>query len=241
MSDAATLPRRPSLRQTLGEFVAFTQRQRLTAVTLTEIMAAVPRGDGTSVLVIPSLFRDDGQTRNLRKMLDGLGYRAHGWEIGPNLGPTNSLMTGALARLETLSARHGRIAVIGFSMGGLFARWLALRSAPSVQQVISVGSPIRQPLRSAFLPRSVLQAAWRGQNLENLAREVERPLNVPSASLYSRLDGIVAWESCCNWQTNEARLEVACHHVMMPQNPEVFRLIAETLARHGSESAVSAH
>jgi hypothetical protein len=241
MFDAEFQPRRPTFRQTLGEFVAFTQRQRLTAASLAEIVAQVPRGDGTSVLVIPSLFRGDEQTTNLRKLLDRLGYRAHGWGLGANLGPTNTLMGGAMMRLADLTAQHGPIAVVGFSMGGMFARWLAFHSAPRVRQVISVGSPIRQPLRSAFLPTSVWEAAWRGQNLEALATEVERPLSVPSASLYSRRDGIVAWESCCPWQTNEARLEVACHHVMMPQNPEVFRLIAETLARNGDGSATSAH
>ncbi len=223
---------RPSLRQTVAECVAFVRRDKMSAATLDAIVAAAPRGDGTCVLVMPSLFRPDSQMRNLRGLLTRLGYLAQGWGLGPNWGPTPALMAGAMERLEHLAAQYGPVAVIGFSMGGLFARWLAHRATPSVQQVITVGSPIRDPLHSSCIPRAMLSAMWYGQDLAALAQNVGEDLPVPSTSLFSRRDGVVAWSSCCTQSTRHQNVEVDCHHVLMPQNPEVFRQIAAHLTRN---------
>jgi dienelactone hydrolase len=235
MSDEArpaTSPpiRPPPLLQTIAECLAFVRRERLTEGAISEIAALAPRGAGGAVMVIPSLFRNDAQTRNVRALLSALDYHPFGWEQGANFGPTPALMAGARKQLLSIAERHGPVAIIGFSMGGLFARWLAHSAAPQVRQVITVGSPIRNPLQSAFIPAPVLEVMWRGQDLAALANTVGRPLPVPSLSLYSRRDGIVAWGSCCTLGRHHENVEVACHHVLMPQNPQVFGLIASHLA-----------
>lgn len=224
--------RRPPIANTLAEFIAFTQRTQLSSAVVEKIAAGSPRGDGTAVLVFPSIFRDDAQTANVRRLLAHLDYRPFGWELGRNLGPTPALLAGVAARLHALTSQVGKVAIVGFSMGGLFARWLAIRAPEQVQQVITVGSPIRQPLHSAFMPAHIIEATWRGQNLQALSDELDQPIRVPATCLYSRRDGIVDWQSCFDPHAEQTNIEVACHHVMMPQNLEVFRVIAAHLAEN---------
>jgi hypothetical protein len=222
-------PRRPALVRTCAEMTALTRR----APVATEAIAAcVPKGDGSAILALPGVFRTDAQTADLRRLLDALGYAAYGWELGRNFGPTRALMQGALVRLAALAEAHGKVSLVGFSMGGLFARWLAGQVPDLVSQVITVGSPWRAPMQSACVPAPLIKTAWRNQNLGAMADDIEGPLPVPSTSLYSRRDGIVAWESCRDPATPEDNIEVECSHVMMEQDADVFRHVAERLAQH---------
>ncbi len=220
-------PRRPALGRTCAEMIAWTRR---TPVATEAIAAQAPRGDGSAVLALPGVFRTDAQTEDLRRLLRALGYLAYGWELGRNFGPTHRLMHGALDRLSALAAEHGRVSVVGFSMGGLFARWLAVQVPALVRQVITIGSPWRAAVHSACVPAPFIKTAWRRQNLGAIAADIEGPLPVPATSLFSRCDGIVAWESCRDPATPADNIEVACPHVMMEQDPDVFRHIAERLA-----------
>jgi hypothetical protein len=212
---------------------------RRAPVAIEPIAAGAPRGNGSAVLALPGVFRTDAQTADLRLLLNRLGYVAYGWELGRNFGPTGALMQGALARLTALAEAHGKVSVVGFSMGGLFARWLAGQAPDLVSQVITVGSPWRAPMHSACVPAPLIKTAWRNQNLGAMADDIEGPLPVPVTSLFSQRDGIVAWESCRDPATPADNIEVECSHVMMEQNADVFRHVADRLARGGSEHAAA--
>jgi pimeloyl-ACP methyl ester carboxylesterase len=103
-----------------------------------------PRGDGHPVLVLPGLLASDLSTRTLRRFLRGRGYAAHGWKLGRNLGPTPELAAGLVERLARLRARYDRpVSIVGWSLGGIYARELARRFAADVRQVITLASPFR--------------------------------------------------------------------------------------------------
>src|SRR5690349_8104798 len=88
-----------------------------------------PRGDGHPVLVLPGFMASDFSTRTLRRFLRDLGYAAHGWKLGRNVGPSPELVGRLVERLQELRARHGRrISLIGWSLGGIYARELARTS-----------------------------------------------------------------------------------------------------------------
>jgi pimeloyl-ACP methyl ester carboxylesterase len=195
-----------------------------------DILASAPRGAGAPILVLPGVFRTDAQTSGLRDLLSQLGYTPFGWELGRNLGPTQKLMRGARLRLQQLAATHGPVVLIGFSMGGLFARWLAIRDPGLVQQVITIGSPWRAPVQSVYVPAALVRLAWRNRNLDTMAADIAGAMPVPVTSLFSRRDGIVAWESCLDPEAHHANVEVHCPHVMMEQDTHVFRAVAEALA-----------
>jgi hypothetical protein len=197
-----------------------------------ETLRELARGDGHAVLVLPASLRSDAQTAQLRAFMAGLGYAAYGWNLGVDLGPTARSVRETAQRLAELSARHGAVSLVGFSMGGLFARLLAARYPARARQVITVCSPIREPARSVWIPLDPFLAFWPGIDLRALSVEIEAPPRVPSTCIYSRDDGIVRWRSCLDpTGPPEDNIEVRGCHVTMPHNPEVVRILAARLAR----------
>ena len=106
------------------------------------VLLRAPRGDGHTVLVLPGLLGEDRSTATMRAYLRSLGYDVHPWRLGRNLGPTPAILSGMTTRLEELHRTSGRpVSLVGWSLGGIFARELA-RSRPAlVRQVITLGSP----------------------------------------------------------------------------------------------------
>jgi pimeloyl-ACP methyl ester carboxylesterase len=96
--------------------------------------------------VIPGWLAGDASTRALRWFVRDRGYHAHAWRLGMNRGPTSEVVAGLTERLHELRARHGRkVSVIGWSLGGIYARELARRHPALVRQVITLASPFRDP------------------------------------------------------------------------------------------------
>src|SRR5208337_3252561 len=129
---------------------------------------------------------------------------------------------GAADRLIKLSDDHGPLSIVGFSMGGLFARWLSLRLPDRVRQVITVCSPIHQPARNFWLPLGPFLGLWPGVDLAKLADEIGQPLPVPGAFLFSRDDGLVNYAACRDAHaTPEDNIEISGPHVLIARNPEM--------------------
>jgi pimeloyl-ACP methyl ester carboxylesterase len=172
------------------------------------LLERAPRGDGHPVLVLPGFMAGDDSTGLLRRYLKRLGYRAHPWLLGRNLGAPGVLRERLLERAEGLSARHGRkLSLVGWSLGGIYARELARLMPERVRQVITLGSPFADPRRS------------------------RAPLPVPTTAIYSRTDGIVHWESCRESDGPEREsIEIPGSHCGLGFNPLVLWAIADRLA-----------
>src|SRR3954467_11307932 len=101
-----------------------------------------PRGEPHPVLVLPGLLASDLSTRVLRTWLGRLGYPVVGWALGRNRGPTQEVTTELPRLVERLAREHGTtVSIVGWSLGGIYARRLARRAPRQVRQVISLGSP----------------------------------------------------------------------------------------------------
>ena len=221
---------RPGISSSIRELSAYMRPRP--SIPIDTAAAGLPRGDGHAVLVLPALLADDAQTADLRAYLASIGYSAHGWGLGPNAGPTERLVAGATARLASLAAAHGKVSLVGFSMGGMFARWLARRTPGSVRQVITVGSPFMDASRSTVVPMGVFVNLWPGSDVRGMVEDVGKPLTVPSTSVFSQDDGIVDWRSCRDPSASaDTNVEVEGTHVNMTANPAVLRVLALRLAR----------
>ena len=195
--------------------------------------AAAPRGDGHPVLVFPPFLCGDGSTRLLRRYLDACGYSTHGWGLGRNLGPSDAVLEGTARLIAETSVRHGRrVSVIGVSLGGIFAREAAKRHAACVRQVITLCSPFRLPTASTVATLFRLCTARYSDEFAHLLPALAEPPPVPTAAIYTRRDGIVAWRSCLNSEAPEVEnLEVSGAHVTIARNPQALAILAEWLAR----------
>lgn len=195
-------------------------------------LASAPRGDGHGVLVLPGLLASDSSTVPLRRFLGLLGYEVRGWDLGRNLGPTQAVLDGLPHALEVL-AEAGPVSVVGWSLGGIFARELARERPEHVRQVITLGSPFgrtdprRSRAESVYQRRSHLHAAARLPTRE----QVSLPIDVASTAVYSRRDGIVCWQNCIEPETALHRnVEVRCSHLGFGVDPATLWLIADRLA-----------
>ena len=195
----------------------------------------LPVGDGHPVLVLPGLLADDGSTWTLRRILRDLGYRVHGWRLGRNLGPTAATIIGLQDRLRDLQSRYdAAVSVIGWSLGGIYARNLARETPSAVRQVITLGSPIRL----AHEGQSRAGRAFnRYAHLHVVPRELPLEsgfgaLPVAATSIYSRYDGIVAWEACLDPPSAQAEnIAVVSSHLGFGHNPAVVWAVADRLAQ----------
>jgi len=198
-------------------------------------LLAAPRGDGHGVLVFPGLLASDASTVPLRAFLRWLGYDVRGWDLGRNNGPTEEILAGLPRAVLDHAERTGRpVSLIGWSLGGIYAREMARRHPRQVRQVITLGSPyaMRDSRQShAHGPyqrlRSLHAPAARMPSQEQRAR----PIAVPSTSVYSRWDGVVAWQACIEPETPvHQNVEVRCSHLGFGVDPATLWLIADRLA-----------
>ena len=91
-------------------------------------LLAAPRGDGHGVPVFPGLLAGDPSTGSLRGFLRWLGYDVRGWDLGRNYGPTEAVLAGLPRAVLDHSERTGRpVSLIGWSLGGIYAREMARR------------------------------------------------------------------------------------------------------------------
>jgi hypothetical protein len=196
---------------------------------------AMPRGDGHPVMVLPGFLASDGSTRTMHRVLRRLGYRVHGWRMGRNIGPTAKVTTGLRNRLDELHYRYGRrITLVGWSLGGIFARHLTRMAPDSVRQVITLGSPFR------IADHRQSRARWLYSRYAHLhvgdwqlpLEQGYGPLPVPTTSVYSRHDGIVAWQICLNEPSPHAEnIAVISSHLGLGHHPATLWAIADRLAQ----------
>jgi pimeloyl-ACP methyl ester carboxylesterase len=198
-------------------------------------LATAPRGDGHGVLVLPGLLASDASTVPLRRFLGLLGYAVRGWGLGRNRGPTEAVLEQLPRALSHHAERTGRaVSLIGWSLGGIFAREIARVQPGSVRQVITLGSPFaatdqwRNHADGPYQRLSHLHAA--AGRLPSRA-QVARPIRVPSTSVYSRQDGIVSWQACIEPETAlHENVEVRCSHLGFGVDPATLWVIADRLA-----------
>lgn len=234
MSQATADVRPPSRLLMMAESRAFWETGA--SVAMWPWLNLAPAGDGHPVLVLPGLGASDSSTRLLRRYLAERGYDVHGWGQGRNFGPRSGVEDSMVRRLYKLSDEHGRrVSLVGWSLGGVYARLLASRHAERVRGVISLGSPLRGDVRATNAWRFYEMVSGRraggASDPARRARVLPTP-PVPSTSIYSRTDGVVAWQcSLAEPGPQTENIEVLASHMGMGSHPAVLYAVADRLAQ----------
>jgi pimeloyl-ACP methyl ester carboxylesterase len=169
----------------------------------------VPDRRRRPVLVLPGFGAGDNSTVALRTSIARMGHPVHRWRQGRNDGPTPEIVEGLSARFRQLAERHGQpVALVGWSLGGVYAWALARRTPELVSQVITLGSP----LRGGATPAG--------------------PLPVPATSIWSRRDGIVSWQDSVIEEGGRAEnIEVRATHLTLGFDPLVLVAVTDRLGQ----------
>ena len=192
-------------------------------------------GDGHPVLVLPGFTAGDESTHALRRFLTDRGYSAHPWLLGRNLGPGEGMRERLGQRVDELHTRHGRkLSIVGWSLGGVYARELAKRMPGHVRQVVTLGSPfaaVDRPTNASEL-FSWFREPEVPEDVAARASALRTPPDQPSTAIYSRTDGVVHWSSCLEPETDHTEnIEVPGSHCGLGVNPLVLYALADRLSQ----------
>jgi len=199
----------------------------------------VPRGDGRPVLLIPGFLSGDWSMTVLSNWLERIGYKAHLSGILFNVHDSERLLAGLRRRLLEIEEEAGaRVSLVGHSRGGLLAKVLAQRRPRSIEQVITLGSPLADMTDLSVMTRGAVGvvktaneiAYGRRWNIEGrFSHDLGLAPNVPTTSIYTRSDDVVNFRSCL--RPDIPSLPVWGTHNGLLVNPEVYRLLGRLLAR----------
>ena len=194
-------------------------------------------GDGHPVVIFPGLGADGNSVATLREHCRSLGYDAFDWGQGFNIGPQGDLdvwIHTLKSKVVELLAGHTQPAtLIGWSLGGLYAREIAKLMGPRIRQVITMGTPFNGADTTSMGSLFNLPGARSSAMGSALGQRLRTPPPVRTTSIYSRSDGVVAWQACRHDTPSSLvhDIEVDGSHMGMGWNRDVLAAVADRLGQ----------
>jgi pimeloyl-ACP methyl ester carboxylesterase len=196
-----------------------------------DLLAKAIRGDGRQILLIPGLMASEQRMEALRGILEAAGFRAHGWGMGRNLGPRPDSLEKIDRRVDEIRRQSGEpVTLVGWSLGGLFAREYAKYASTKVGGVVTMGTPFSGDVRANHAWRLYQLVSGHAVDCPPFActREVKPP--VPTVALWSRRDGVILPE-CAKGRAGERdrAIEVDCTHMGFAVAPEGILAVGKAM------------
>jgi pimeloyl-ACP methyl ester carboxylesterase len=199
------------------------------------LLSLAPRGDGHPVLVLPGLVASDVSTRPLRSFLKTRGYAVSGWRQGRNLGLREGVQHAMVDLVHELHDTYGqKVSLVGWSLGGLYARQLAKMMPGRVRSVITLGSPFAAGPKATNAWRVYEMASGRRADEEDarFGGSLSSAPPVPTTAIFSRTDGVCAWQGCMEKASAQSEsIEVESSHCGMGHHPAAVYAVADRLAQ----------
>jgi pimeloyl-ACP methyl ester carboxylesterase len=190
-----------------------------------------------TAILLPGFGAGPRSMRIMESFLRRRGHRTRDWGLGLNTGDARQLRSKLQRVVDESIATHGEpVVLVGWSLGGYIAREYAREHPGEVRRVVTLGSPVIGG------PRYTATAGWyrsQGHDLVAMERAVAdryaTPLCVPVTAIYSRRDGVVAWQACIDkWSPDLRHIEVSETHVGLGFAPRVLAIVAEEVERPGT-------
>lgn len=221
MSDAA----KPSLRLLAREPLALVSRAWRMFGSLS------PRGPlgGQRVMVIPGFLATDRTTLGLQRALGAAGFRVIGWGMGLNKGVRADTLHKITKRLAEF-AGGGKVVLVGWSLGGLYAREVAKLRPDLVERVVTLGSPFSGDPRANHAWRLYEAVAGHKVDAPPIAADVSAKPAVETIALWSAGDGIVAPASARGaLDESDRQVEVKCSHMGFAVSPKAWPAVVRAV------------
>jgi alpha-beta hydrolase superfamily lysophospholipase len=222
-------PGPPSRWATAGEALAGLEALRLAAKTPS--LWAAPSGDGGPVILTPGLGATDRSLLPLRRFLRDKRHDARSAGFGRIHLDVPALAELLIQLSATVAAERGRkVALVGWSLGGVLSRETARRRPDLVERVITFGTPVAGgPAHTAFGRRYTPAELERIDRIGRQRRA--HPIEVPITAIWSRRDGVVAPRACIDDVSPDVEnVEVSSTHLGMGIDPDVWLIVARRLA-----------
>ncbi len=195
-----------------------------------------PRGpaDGPPVLVIPGFLCSDQTTFTLRRALAEAGFRVHGWKMGWNLGAKSDTLDRLRQRVESLGHKRPLL-IVGWSLGGLYAREFARYYPDRARAVVTLGSPFSGDPRQNSVWPLYERVAKHKVDEPPIPRITDKP-PVPHLALWSRRDGLIAPRSARGLDhERDKEVELSCHHMAFGVSKKAAHDVVREIGRFLAE------
>jgi pimeloyl-ACP methyl ester carboxylesterase len=205
------------------------------SLLLLPLLMRAPRGDGHPVLTLPGFLASDLSMAPMRRYLKALGHDTYAWSLGRNIGGLARMRQSLRDLLRRITDTTGqKVSIVGWSLGGVYARDLALHEPEMVRSIITLGTPFTGDIRATNATR--LYEALTGESVDDapeIRHAIAGDLPVPTTSIYSRADGIVNWRtSVLRPSATAENIEVLlASHVGLAVNPATLWAVADRLAQ----------
>ncbi len=195
-------------------------------------------GDRHPVVIFPGLGMDGSFVATLRAYCRALGYNAFDWGRGFNTGPHGDFdawLYTLKSEVEDLLADQPQPAtLIGWSLGGFYAREIGKLMAPRIRQVITIGTPFNAEADHSNVGWLYRLLSGGSATMDPaMCLRMRTPPPMRTTSIYSRSDGVVAWETCCHQKRSSLvhDIEVGGSHLGMGWNRDVLSAVADRLGQ----------
>lgn len=170
-------------------------------------------GDGPKLMVIPGFVANDRTTLGLQRALATAGYRVTGWGLGLNKGVTADMREKVARQIEAFG-KGEKVILVGWSLGGVFAREVAKVRPDLIEKVVTMGSPFSGDPRSNNVWRLYEWIAGHPVDDPPIKTVLSEKPPVPTLALWSRKDGIVSVRSTRGLPgESDRQLEIDCSHM----------------------------
>lgn len=185
---------------------------------------------GPPALVIPGFIATDRTTMELRRALADAGFRVHPWRQGWNMGATPDLIDKLRHSLDLVGDERP-VLLVGWSLGGVFARELARAIPERVRAVVTLGAPFSGDPRLNNVWRLYERIAGHPVDQPPIPRILEKP-PVPTLAIWSRRDGIVAAEAARGQEgERDEEVEIDSGHMAFSVSPRATRAAVREIIR----------
>jgi hypothetical protein len=185
--------------------------------------------DGEPLMVIPGFLANDRTTLGLQRAFAKAGYRVTGWGLGLNKGVQEDTLERIVERIERFG-RGRKVVLVGWSLGGIYAREAAKIRPDLVTKVVSMGSPFSGDRRSNNVWRLYEWVAGHPVDNPPIESILEEKPPVPTLAIWSRKDGIVAVCAARGEPgESDAQLELDCNHMGFAVSGRIYPRIVEAV------------
>lgn len=226
---------RPSLFKLLSE-PGLAILEKGISIPYKKIFTKTAKGDGHPIMVLPGFMGSETSTKALRLYLEKSGYDVYDWGMGRNFGKIEYLDL-LLARLDEIHFQTGReVSLIGWSLGGVYARQVAKERPDKIRQLITMGSPfsgLTEPNNISWL-YSLVSGGKKVKHInQSFLDSLPAPAPVPTTAIYSKSDGIVHWKMCMEPEETDIHqnIEVRGSHIGMGANFSILRILDDRLSK----------
>lgn len=180
------------------------------------------------VMLLPGFGAHPRRMKPMADALGAAGHHVHQWGLGFNLGPNERNFSYLMRRVAIIARESWHpVALVGWSLGGLFAREIARREPHLVAKVITMGTPFSGDPRANNAWKAYQLVTGHSVDSPPIVCDFSAKPPVPTIALWSPRDGIVHPRAACGWRHERDRaVAIRCSHLDFSSSPKV---VAEVL------------